>query len=180
MKLSRVLRWAAGAATAALVAGSFGIAPANASSKDTVRYVGSNTPTSLNASHRQHNLVENAVISYMTGDGFNYYNDKAQLIKKTGFGTYTRISSNPLRVKYTVKPGLVWSDGAPIDAYDVLLSWVVSSGNFDDAASGTLWDAAGKRAGTDKITKFPVISDGGRSVTFTYDEFVFAITPVTA
>ena len=172
MKLSRVLRWAAGAATAALVAGSLGIAPANANTRDTVRYVGSNTPTSLNSSHRQHNLVENAVISYLTGDGFNYYNDKAQLIKKTGFGTYTKISDNPLRVRYTVKPGLQWSDGAPIDAYDVLLSWVISSGNYDNPANGTLWDSAGKRAGTDKITKFPVISDGGRTITFTYDEFV--------
>ena len=172
MKLSRILRWAAGAATAALVAGSLGVMPAGANTRDTVRYVGSNTPTSLNSSHRQHNLVENAVISYMSGDGFNYYNDKAQLIKKTGFGTYTKISDKPLRVKYTVKPGLQWSDGAPIDAYDVLLSWVISSGAYDDAASGTLWDAAGKRAGTEKITKFPVIADGGRSITFTYDEFV--------
>ena len=172
MKLSRVLRWAAGAATAALVAGSLGVVPAGANTRDTVRYVGSNTPTSLNSSHRQHNLVENGVISYMTGDGFNYYNDKAQLIKKTGFGTYTKISDKPLRVKYTVKPGLVWSDGAPIDAYDVLLSWVISSGNYDNPATSTLWDSAGKRAGTDKITKFPVIADGGRSITFTYDEFV--------
>jgi peptide/nickel transport system substrate-binding protein len=146
--------------------------PAGANTRDTVRYVGSNTPTSLNSSHRQHNLVENAVISYMSGDGFNYYNDKAQLIKKTGFGTYTKISDKPLRVKYTVKPGLQWSDGAPIDAYDVLLSWVISSGAYDNAANGTLWDAAGKRAGTEKITKFPVIADGGRSITFTYDEFV--------
>jgi peptide/nickel transport system substrate-binding protein len=172
MKLSRVLRWAAGAATAALVAGSLGVMPASATSRDTVRYVGSNTPTSLNSSHRQHNLVENAVISYMTGDGFNYYNDRAQLIKKTGFGTYQKISDKPLRVKYTVKPGLQWSDGAPIDAYDVLLSWVISSGAYDNPANGTLWDAAGKRAGTEKITKFPVIADGGRSITFTYDEFV--------
>ena len=172
MKLSRILRWAAGAATAALVAGSLGVMPAGANTRDTVRYVGSNTPTSLNSSHRQHNLVENAVISYMSGDGFNYYNDKAQLIKKTGFGTYTKISDKPLRVKYTVKPGLQWSDGAPIDAYDVLLSWVISSGAYDNAANGTLWDAAGKRAGTEKITKFPVIADGGRSITFTYDEFV--------
>jgi len=172
MKLSRIARWAAGAATAALVATSLGVAPASAVTKDTVRYVGSNTPTSLNSSHRQHNLVENAVISYMTGAGFNYYNDKAQLIKDTKFGTYKKISDNPLRVRYTVNPGVQWSDGAPIDAYDVLLSWVVSSGNFDNPANGTLWDSAGKRAGTDKITKFPVISDGGRTVTFTYDEFV--------
>jgi peptide/nickel transport system substrate-binding protein len=54
----------------------------------------------------------------------------------------------------------------------VLLSWVISSGLYDNPANGTLWDSAGKRAGTEKITKFPVISDGGRTITFTYDEFV--------
>lgn len=172
MKLKRIVRLSAAAATAALLATSLGMAPASANTRDTVRYVGSNTPTSLNSAHRQHNLVENAVISSLTGDGFVYYNDRAQLIKKTGFGTVTQISKNPLRVKYTVKPGLVWSDGAPIDAYDVLLSWVISSGNFDNPATSTLWDSAGKRAGTEKITRFPTIADGGRSITFTYDEFV--------
>jgi len=171
MKLSRIVRWSGAAATAALLATSLGIAPASAATKDTVRYVGSNTPTSLNSAHRQHNLVENGVIAALTGDGFNYYNDKAQLLKKTGFGTYTQISKSPLRVRYTVKPNLVWSDGAPIDAYDVLLSWVISSGLYDNPANGTLWDSAGKRGGTEKITKFPRITDGGRTITFEYDEF---------
>ena len=166
MKLSRIVRWSGAAATAALLATSLGIAPASAATKDTVRYVGSNTPTSLNSAHRQHNLVENGVIAALVGDGFNYYNDKAQLLKKTGFGTYTQISKSPLRVRYTVKPNLVWSDGAPIDAYDVLLSWVISSGLYDNPATGTLWDSAGKRGGTDKITKFPTITDGGRTITF--------------
>ncbi len=172
MKLSRIARWAAGAATAALVATTLGMAPANANQRDTVRYVGSNTPTSLNAAHRQHNLLENNNITYLTGDGFNYYNNKYQLVKKTGFGTYQVLSKSPLKVKYTIAPGLVWSDGAPLDAYDVLLPWVTSSGLFDNAAAGVLWDAVGKRGGTEKVTKFPVISDGGRSITFTYDEFV--------
>jgi peptide/nickel transport system substrate-binding protein len=172
MKLSRIVRWSGAAATAALLATSLGIAPASAATKDTVRYVGSNTPTSLNSAHRQHNLVENGVIAALVGDGFNYYNEKAQLLKKTGFGTYKQISKSPLRVRYTVKPNLVWSDGAPIDAYDVLLSWVISSGLYDDPATGTLWDSAGKRGGTDKITKFPTITDGGRTITFEYNEFV--------
>jgi peptide/nickel transport system substrate-binding protein len=172
MKLSRIVRWSGAAATAALLATSLGIAPASAATKDTVRYVGSNTPTSLNSAHRQHNLVENGVIAALTGDGFNYYNDKAQLLKKTDFGTYKQISKSPLRVRYTVNPNLVWSDGAPIDAYDVLLSWVISSGLYDNAATGTLWDSAGKRGGTEKITKFPTITDGGRTITFEYNEFV--------
>jgi peptide/nickel transport system substrate-binding protein len=146
--------------------------PAGANQRDTVRYIGSNTPTSLNNSVRNFNLLENSNIVSLTSDGFNYYNDKAQLVKKTGFGTYKVLSKKPLRVQYTIKPGLKWSDGAPIDVYDMLLPWVASSGLFDDAKSGTLWDAVGKRGGTDKVTKFPVISDGGRTITFTYDEFV--------
>lgn len=171
MKLSRILRWTAGAATAALVVGSLGLAPASANQRDTVRYIGSNTPTSLNPSVRTFNLLENTNINSLTADGFNYYNDKGQLVKKTGFGTYTVISKVPLKIKYTIKPGLVWSDGAPIDAYDMLLPYVAASGIYDDAASGTLWDSGGKRLGLHKITKFPVIADGGRSITVQYDSF---------
>jgi len=172
MKLKRIVRLSAAAATAALLATSLGMAPASANTRDTVRYAGSNTPTSLNPAHRQHNLLENGNINYLTSDGFNYYDNKTNLVKKTRFGTYRVISRSPLRVQYTIAAGLTWSDGAPIDAYDVLLPWVTSSGLFDNADRGVLWDAVGKRGGTEKATKFPTISNGGRTITFTYDEFV--------
>lgn len=172
MKINRVARAIALVAASAVALSGLTLAPASAAVRDVVRFAESNSPSSLNSSHKDHNLVSNATIAYLTGSGFNYYNDKGQIIKRPGFGKYEVLSKSPLKVKYTVNPGLVWSDGAPIDAYDLLISWVTNSGLFDNVAANVNWATAGKGGGTDKITKFPVIADGGRSMTVTYDEFV--------
>jgi peptide/nickel transport system substrate-binding protein len=136
-----------------------------------VRIAEGNLRTSLNADHRNHNLVENGTVEYLTGDGFWYYNDKSQVVLKPGFGKQELVSSDPLTVRTTINPGIVWSDGTPIDAVDMLLPWVTGSGLFDDTASGTNWDAVGKKAGLEKITKFPKISADGKSITWTFSQF---------
>jgi peptide/nickel transport system substrate-binding protein len=48
---------------------------------------------------------------------------------------------------------------------------VTASGYYDDTASGTFWDALGKKAGMEKIKKFPEISADGRTVTWTFNSF---------
>jgi peptide/nickel transport system substrate-binding protein len=170
MKFSRIIRVAAIAAVGVL--GTSGlVAPAGAADRTLVRIAESNVRTSLNTGVTDHNLVENGTVEYLTSDGFNYYNDKSQLVKKTGFGTYTLVSKNPMVVKTTINKGLVWSDGAPIDAYDLLLGWVANSGHFDNEAKGVFWDAVGKGGGMEKITKFPAISNDSLSVTWTFDQF---------
>jgi peptide/nickel transport system substrate-binding protein len=136
-----------------------------------VRIAEGNVRTSLNPSLPKHNLVENGTVSYLTGDGFNYYNNKSELVKKTGFGTYELVKKKPLTIRTTINPGIVWSDGTPIDAHDLLLPWVTASGYYDDTASGTFWDALGKKAGMEKIKKFPEISADGRTVTWTFNSF---------
>ena len=171
MKLKSIFRWVAIAGIGALTATSLVVAPAAAEPRTLVRIAEGNVRTSLNASLPKHNLVENGTVSYLTGDGFNYYNDKSQLVKKTGFGTYELISRNPLTVRTTINPGIVWSDGTPIDAHDLLLPWVTASGLFDNSANGVFWDALGKKAGMHKITKFPQISSDGRTVTWTFSQF---------
>lgn len=172
MKFRRLGKAIALVAASAVAVSGLTLAPANASGRDVVRYAESNSPTSLNNAHKDHNLVSNATIAYLTGTGFNYYNDKGVLVKNTDFGTYRVVSKNPLRIKYTIKPGLVWSDGAPIDAYDLLMGWVQNSGLYDNVAAGVNWQTVSKGGSLAKITKFPTISDGGRSLTVTYDEFV--------
>jgi peptide/nickel transport system substrate-binding protein len=170
MKFSRIVRAVAIAAVGVL--GTSGlVAPAGAADRTLVRIAESNVRTSLNSSHSDHNLVENSTVAYLTGDGFNYYNDKSQLVKKTGFGTYTLVSKKPLVVKTTINKGLVWSDGAPIDAYDLLLPWVTASGHFDSSAQGVYWDDVSKETGFEKITKFPAISADSLTVTWTFDSF---------
>ena len=171
MKLKSILRWVAIAGVGALTATTLVVAPAAAEPRSLVRIAEGNVRTSLNPSLPKHNLVENGTVSYLTGDGFNYYNNKSELVKKTGFGTYELVKKKPLTIRTTINPGIVWSDGTPIDAHDLLLPWVTASGYYDDTASGTFWDALGKKAGMEKIKKFPEISADGRTVTWTFNSF---------
>lgn len=172
MKFKKVAKLVALIATSTLAVSGLTMVPAGASTRDVVRFAESNTPTSLNSAHRSHNLVSNGTINYLTSSGFNYYNDKGVLVRNTDFGTYKVIARNPLKVQWTVKPGAVWSDGMPIDAFDLLLPWVANSGFYDNAAQGVEWQTISKGSGYDKVTKFPAISNGGRTLTVQFDEFV--------
>jgi peptide/nickel transport system substrate-binding protein len=92
--------------------------------------------TGFNSSVSGYNLTANTAIGYMTGAGFNYYDDKKNLVKNTTFGTYkvVKSSATDFRVQYTVNPGRVWSDGTPITGVDLLLSHVVCSNAYSIAA----------------------------------------------
>jgi peptide/nickel transport system substrate-binding protein len=171
MKLKNVFRAVAITAIGALAASLVAVVPAGANPRTLVRIAEGNLRTSLNASHSDHNLVENGTVAYLTGDGFNYYNDKAQLVSKPGFGKLELISKKPLKVRTTINPGLVWSDGTPIDAYDLLLPWVTASGYYDNESRNVFFDDVSKGAGMEKIKKFPEISADRRSVTWTFSEF---------
>ena len=171
MKFSRIVRAVAIAAVGVLGTSGLAVAPAGAADRTLVRIAESNVRTSLNPSHSDHNLVENGTVSYLTGDGFNYYDNKSNLVKKTGFGTYRIVKEKPLTIETKLSKGLVWSDGAPIDAYDLLLPWVTASGYYDNDAQGVYWDDVSKESGMEKITKFPTISQDSLTVTWTFDEF---------
>jgi peptide/nickel transport system substrate-binding protein len=171
MKFSRIIRAVAIAAVGVLGTSGLAVAPAGAADRTLVRIAESNVRTSLNSSHSDHNLVENGTVAYLTGDGFNYYNNKSQLVKKTGFGTYRIVKQKPLTIETKINKGLVWSDGTQIDAYDLLEGWVTDSGHFDNEARGVYWDSVGKGGGMQKITKFPAISADSLTATWTFDEF---------
>jgi peptide/nickel transport system substrate-binding protein len=123
------------AAAAALVVGL--TQPASAATRSTVVIIDSNTFTSLNPNHNEHNLVLNSNVAYMSGIGFNYYDDKPVLVENKTFGSYKIISKSPFKVKYTVAKGRVWSDGTPITGVDLLLTHVISSNQYSiDAGLG--------------------------------------------
>jgi peptide/nickel transport system substrate-binding protein len=82
---------------------------------------------SANSSTSNGNASANANILYMANSGFNYYDSESNLVKNEQFGTYELVSSDPLTVKYTVNSGVKWSDGAAVDAADMLLAWVANS-----------------------------------------------------
>jgi peptide/nickel transport system substrate-binding protein len=134
MTKSRVLRGAiATLAATGLVTGAI-MAPAKAATRTTVVVVESNAFTSLNPTQADSNLVINSDIGYLTGMGFNYYNDKFQIIRNTKFGYYKIVSQSPFKVEWHINAGRVWSDGTPITAHDLLLSQIICSSAYSKAA----------------------------------------------
>jgi peptide/nickel transport system substrate-binding protein len=129
MKLNRLSKVALVATAAAgLVAGA--LVPANAATRSTVVIVTSNALTGLNPSVSEMNLTINTDVNYLQSFGFYYYDASPKLVKNPTFGSYQVISKNPFKVRYTVNPGKVWSDGTPITAVDLLLSHVVCSSSY--------------------------------------------------
>jgi peptide/nickel transport system substrate-binding protein len=137
--------------------------------------------TSLNSGTPDTNLVTNSDVGYLTGIGFVYYDNKPNLVRNTKFGTFgvVKKTATDFEVKYTVNKGQVWSDGTPIDAVDLLLSHVLSSGKYSIAAGlgdpsngAPAFDSVGYGGSYDgHIVGNPVLSADHMSVTLKYDSF---------
>jgi len=135
MKFSRSAKFALAAAASAALAVTL-LTPAQAATRSTVILHETNPITGLNCSLSATNSTTCSAVNYVQGAGFNYYNNKKELVKNTVFGSYKIVknSSSDFRVQYTVNPGRVWSDGTPIDGVDLLLSHVLSSDAYSIAA----------------------------------------------
>lgn len=192
MKKSRIAALVAVAATAALVLS--GCAPQSEVVSGSSLSVAWNQPFySYNGSTTYGNATANANIIYATGSSFNYYNDVPELVKDTSFGTYEKVSDNPLKVKYTLADTAKWSDGEPVTAADLMLSWVAVGGvyndpNFDPSAymdpdtgelngkqpSDVVYFDSGadptSPQGLGLVTDLPEVSADGKSVTLTYSK----------
>ncbi|MBF4993780.1 ABC transporter family substrate-binding protein [Arthrobacter gandavensis] len=143
-----------------------------------VRVVEVNAFSSFNSATANGNVDINGKIAYATHSGFNYITDELKVEPLEDFGTYEKVSEDPLTIKYTVNEGVNWSDGEPVDADDLMLLWAVNSGHFNDATlneegetvSGTTYfDYAGDTSGL-SLTDVPEVGDDGRSITMTYSE----------
>lgn len=145
-------------------------------------------PTSLNAATTAGRTGVNADIAYLTGSAFAYRDADGELVDDRSLGTATLVSEDPFTVRYTVSEGVVWSDGAPLDADDLLLAWVAGSGARNDAdvdparyvdrATGRFTDAFPDDAvyfdgpvggGLERSESVPVLGDDGRSLTVRLD-----------
>ncbi|WGW10574.1 ABC transporter family substrate-binding protein [Saxibacter everestensis] len=130
------------------------------------------------------NATANTNPIYLTNESFAYYDDSLQLHPNKGYGTFEKLSDDPLKVKYTINDNAQWSDGTPVTAADVVLPWAAQSGHFnsvkaEDATNedGTVKENSGDDVyfdasdpGFSLITKFPEVSEDGKEVTFTYDK----------
>jgi peptide/nickel transport system substrate-binding protein len=166
-------------AAAALVAGL--TQPASAATRSTVVIVDSNVFTSLNSGTPDHNLVLNSNVAYMTGIGFNYYDNGPVLVPNTTFGSYKIVSRTPtFKVKYTVNKGRVWSDGTPISGVDLLLTHVLSSNQYsidaglgdpDDLKKKPVFDSLGYSGTYSSLIKSITLAPDRQSVVLEYSKF---------
>ncbi len=147
---------------------------------------------SYNAATTFGNTTANANIVYATNSRFAYYDDTATLVRDESFGTYEKLADEPLTVKYTVGENIVWSDGTPVDAVDLLLNWAALSGGLNtpgvhlddvvdsetgsalaDAPSDAVFFDSGqdpeRPAGLGLASAVPEITDDGTSITVVYD-----------
>ncbi len=169
----------AAAAAAALVAGL--TTPAKAATRSTVVLIDSNSFSSLNTNTPDTNVVINGNVAYLTGMGFNYYNNDPVLVPNKDFGSYKIISRSPnFVVKYTIGSGKRWSDGTPITADDLLMTHITSSNAYSIAAGlgdpdsedkRPAFDSLGYSGSYDSLIKSVAVDSGRRSLTVTWEKF---------
>ncbi len=148
--------------------------------------VGWNQPYfSYNGATSNGNATANNNVAYLMNGGFWYYDAEANLQKDETFGTYEKLSDDPLTVKYTMADDTKWSDGTSVDAADMLLTWAAQSGNVNtiapdkvkrDDATGLPKNTKGQvyfdssSPGLALVTETPEISDDNKSITLKYDK----------
>ncbi len=137
---------------------------------------------SANGTSMTGNATANNVILYMLNAGFNFYDQDLNLVQDKSFGSYEKVSDDPLKVKYTFADSAQWSDGVPAGPADLLLEWAAQSGKFtnveaeyddegnvtnqDALDAGVYFDAASPAVALIKDT--PEID--GKSITLTYSK----------
>ncbi|MCU1574041.1 MAG: transporter substrate-binding protein [Micrococcaceae bacterium] len=134
--------------------------------------------SSFNSSTATGNSDINGKIAYATHSDFYYIDNNLNIVRNDKFGTYEKVSDDPLTVKYTINDGVKWSDGAPVDANDMILQWAITSGYYNDAktdadgnvtAGTSYFEYAGDTTGLG-LTSFPEIGADGRSITLKYSK----------
>jgi peptide/nickel transport system substrate-binding protein len=156
------------------------VAPAHAATKTTVVMTEPTPINSLNSSVNNMNLASNEDLTYPTGFGFYYANNQKQVVPNTKFGSWKIVKNGAtdFQVAYTINPGQIWNDGAPITAVDLLLSHVVGSGAYSKAAglgdpqssAGSAFDSGGYGGVYDNhVAGNPVLSADKMTLTVKYD-----------
>ncbi|MFN8075984.1 MAG: ABC transporter family substrate-binding protein [Kineosporiaceae bacterium] len=132
---------------------------------------------SYNNNTAAQNATANAVVLNQVLRGFWYYDNEGQIIPDKEFGSYEKLSDNPLKIKYTFSDKAVWSDGNPIDCDDAVLAWVANSAQYktgkkDDEGNDILVFSTAGSTGYD-LQQVPECNDGDKTFTVTFNS-VFA------
>ena len=141
---------------------------------------------SVNQWSQSGNNLVNANIGYLINDQITFYDKALNLVNNKSFGTYEKVSDDPLTVKVTLADTATWSDGTPVTAADLVLYWATYSGHFNtlkdsevkkdkdtgqvtstNTGDDVFFDQPGTPAAS-LIKDFPVVGDNGKSITYTY------------
>lgn len=133
----------------------------------TISVAETNAFSSFNSASADGNLDVNSKVVGTTRSDFIYVDPDLKIVKDESFGTYEKLSDDPLTVKYTIKDDVVWSDGNAVDKADMLLTWAILSGHYD-GGDVTYFPYAGSTEGL-SLTDMPKF-DGDRTMTLTYSK----------
>lgn len=113
------------------------------------------------------NAIKNTIVLNQVQTGFWEFGPDGSVQPNPEFGTYEKVSDEPLTVEYQINPDAVWSDGEQIDCDDIMLMWAANSGTYDEGEE-ILFDTAGT-TGFDLMEK-PTCADGDKDFTIVYTE----------
>lgn len=88
--------------------------------------------SSANSESTTGNATKNAVVMYLANSRFNDYDEDLNLVIDESFGTYEKLSDDPLTIEYTYADTAKWSDGVQAGPADLLLEWAAQSGRFNN------------------------------------------------
>ncbi|KQR99967.1 hypothetical protein ASG12_04230 [Williamsia sp. Leaf354] len=108
------------------------------------------------------NAVANAVVTNQTFGFFSHVDPKGNVARDTDYGTFEKVSDNPLTVKYTINDKAVWSDGVPVTASDWYLFWLSHKGQYSEFQPVST-------TGISDINK-PTDDPNGKTFTVTYSK----------
>lgn len=111
--------------------------------------------------------VANQNIFELTQSSFYSLDASGKLTANELFGTaeISDKSANNFTVDYTIAEGVTWSDGEPITASDLLLSWVAAS---DPQKAG--FKSIDSQTGLGLANKTPKVSADGQTLSVTFDQ----------
>ncbi len=139
----------------------------------TITYAHEQQFSSYNDNTSTQALVRNTVVLNQVLRGFWNYGINGAVVADHEYGSYTKVSDNPLTIRYTFNPKAMWSDGEPIDCDDAVLAWAANSGRWPtggtDPATGrglTAFNSANTAGWED--ANMPACKDGDRTFTLTY------------
>ncbi|MFC7400713.1 ABC transporter family substrate-binding protein [Citricoccus sp. GCM10030269] len=100
---------------------------------------------------------------------FAYFGTDGEIYQNEEYGTYEKISDDPLQVKYTLNEDAVWSDGTPVTAADYILKWAAENPRITNADGDPLFNAISQEYGS-RVPEAPEGEADGKEFTITFDE----------